>query len=722
MRSTTCVSMMLAVLLCAGPLSAQQETTAPGAAELAGAVAQYQPYLYPGVARDEADAINRDLREAEDEARRAENPEAKQAAWDRRNTAADRLLALLATCPAIFQVTVGEEKTVLPARAIELPSDTGALLLKITTGSGAPQCLTMTYDFSVSYRGGFAVEAAADAETWALVLLKNVPMLETIVQFQINAPGRPGTLLPITVTTPDRGELRITILSDDDGDAVPGMLRLASQFDGREARPGGAIDFAPQFDEQGGYAGPRRANLPGRLAGSYYCVPGKCSTALAPGTWNIVLHRGTEHVPIFDTVTLSPGETVEKTYRPRRWVDMRTQGWYSGDDHVHAQILSDADAENVMTWIRAEDVHLANVVKMGDIYRTWFEQRGFGPDFRVTYGDYILSPGQECPRTHSELGHTLHMNIDHMIRDTDRYYLYDEIFDTVHAQGGLSGYAHVNSGIFFVHRDMTMNIAKEKIDFVEVLQFANLGTDLFYEFLNTGFKVTASSGSDVPWGGSVGEGRVYAYTGPKPFTAEGWFEAVRRGNTFVTNGIMLNFRVDKALPGDEILLKEDHPLSVHAEAWGDPGRMTPVNLEIVSQGEVIKKVDAPEGGKDRLELDFEIPSGNGFWIAARAEGNDGSRAHTTPIYVVREGLRFWKYEAAGGLIDKRLASLDEIEEITTSANERNQAGELEGNRPLKQLALQGPALLERVAESRIYYEALRETLKHEARLREGAAK
>ena len=123
-----------------------------------------------------------------------------------------------------------------------------------------------------------------------------------------------------------------------------------------------------------------------------------------------------------------------------------------------------------MAWVQAEDVHLANVVKMGDIYRTYFEQRGFGPDYRVVDGEYVLCPGQECPRTHDQIGHVLAMNITSMVRNTDRYFLYDEVVDAVHAQGGLWGYAHVNSGIFHVHRDMSINVPRQKADFVEILQ------------------------------------------------------------------------------------------------------------------------------------------------------------------------------------------------------------------------------------------------------------
>jgi hypothetical protein len=101
---------------------------------------------------------------------------------------------------------------------------------------------------------------------------------------------------------------------------------------------------------------------------------------------------------------------------------MRQLGWWSGDDHVHTRIVSDDDARQVMAWVRAEDVHLANIVKMGDIYRTYFEQRGFGPSNRVIEGEHVLAPGQECPRTHDQIGQALAMNITAMVRDPERYF------------------------------------------------------------------------------------------------------------------------------------------------------------------------------------------------------------------------------------------------------------------------------------------------------------
>ena len=45
--------------------------------------------------------------------------------------------------------------------------------------------------------------------------------------------------------------------------------------------------------------------------------------------------------------------------------------------------------EEAVALALTEDIHLANVVKMGDIYRTYFEQRGFGRDYRVVADDAL---------------------------------------------------------------------------------------------------------------------------------------------------------------------------------------------------------------------------------------------------------------------------------------------------------------------------------------------
>ncbi|MCC6794367.1 MAG: CehA/McbA family metallohydrolase [Candidatus Hydrogenedentes bacterium] len=681
-----------------------QDEALPGGPEFAGAIAQYAAYVLPESKRAEADEINRALRQAQNDSKRATNDAEKQAALEKRSAAVARLQKLLSEIPGATAITLSATQTTLaPAPPVTLHAESSALLFRIDAGPGPARAVTAAYDFSERSTPRFPVQVAPGCTTWALVTLERIPTLKTEIEIEFSTGGGPTTILPMTLTTPDPGTLDATILSDDSGKPSPAMVRLVRKLDGREFGPSNALDFGPQFDHQGNFAPQRRTNHTGGGAGSFWVCPGPFTMQLAPGDYSIIVTRGAEHESVAKDFAIASKKTTSVTFRPERWVDMRKHGWWSGDDHFHCQILSEGDAERAAAWARAEDVRLCNVVKMGDISRTWFDQRGFGPDYRVERDGYILCPGQECPRTHNELGHTIHMNIRSMIRDTSQYYLYDTVFDEVQAQGGLSGYCHVNSGIFHVHRDMSMNLANGKVDFVELMQFANLGTDLYYDFLNTGFKVTASAGSDVPWGGSVGEVRVYAYLGKKKFTAQNWFDAVERGNTFVTNGIMLDLRVDKAVPGDTIAVKEVKPLRVRAKAIGDPRRGTPTKLDVIVHGDAYKHAESSPANQKELALDFTIPSGHGFWIAARAEGSDGSRAHTTPIYVVREGLRFWKYDAVPALIEKRLASLGEIEQIVADAQARNAAGQVDDNRAIKQLALQGPALLERVQTARELY-------------------
>ena len=106
-----------------------------------------------------------------------------------------------------------------------------------------------------------------------------------------------------------------------------------------------------------------------------------------------------------------------------------------------------------------------------------------------------------------------------------------------------------------------------------------------------------------------------------------------------------------------------------------PEDFRPFRLEIVQNGEVIRSIEQTEPSQTELSLDFEIDSSDGFWIAARVSEKPGiefrnrTEAHTTPIYVVREGLRFWKHVEVEKLITDRLADLDEVEELIQLAEQ-----------------------------------------------------
>jgi hypothetical protein len=124
-------------------------------------------------------------------------------------------------------------------------------------------------------------------------------------------------------------------------------------------------------------------------------------------------------------------------------------------------------------------------------------------------------------------------------------------------------------------------------------------------------------------------------------------------------------------------------------------------------------VDQEVESGHKAKIEYPLDPGHGCWIAARARAADGTTAHTTPVYVVHEGLRFWKFESLDELIAKRLASLQEIENIIADAKRLDAAGKLGNDRYRKQLALEGDALLERVSQARATYDQLKRVAESE---------
>ena len=682
------------------------------AVQLAEALAQHYAHLLPEGDATGATAIHRRLRMGIQRARFRRASEI-----DLLEAASTDLVRLLERAPEAIRIDLRESSTLGgPPRNVAVPGDAGGVLLRVANGAGPHRARLYDRSFDIGeFRDPLNAGEFAAGTTWILARLSEVPADPTILKIALTAHGV-TRLLPLRITSPAAARLRLSVLADDSGEPAPAMVSLRWKTLNRDRRPATAIDLLPQFGGQGRQTSVRTPRLTGLRAKGFWVVPEPFEMELPPGEWEVVVRRGAEHTIIADRFTLAPGERAEKTYRPQRWINQPARGWYAGDDHVHSRIMSDADARNLLAYVAAEDIYLANIVKMGDINRTFFQQRGHGPPYRVTDGLRVLSPGQECPRTHEQLGHTLAMNTTSFIRDTSRYYLYDTVFDEVHRQGGLSGYAHVNRDLFHVHRDMSLNVPRGKVDFGEILQFGQLGTDLYYEFLNLGCKLTASAGSDLPWGGTIGEVRVYAHLGDKRFTADNWFAAFGRGRTFVTSGPMLDLRVEDALPGDTLELAEDRAVKVRATLEVDPA-LGAAQLELVSHGQVVKRVAGDGIGHLEIRFETEVPVRGGTWIALRGKAADGSVAHTTPVYVTRKGLRFWKMDEVETLVAKRRRQLDEIETIVAEARQAVNDGASPALIEIHELAAQGDRLLQRVRIARENYSDLMRRFVSEGKLR-----
>jgi hypothetical protein len=413
---------------------------------------------------------------------------------------------------------------------------------------------------------------------------------------------------------------------------------------------------------------------------SAFYVDGSFETELKPGNYHMTISKGFEFLEQQHEITLISGEIFSKTITLERWINMPGRGWYSADDHIHIR-RSPRENQYLHKWIAAEDVHVGALLQMGDFWTTYFVQYAWGEEGVYQVDHHMLTSGQEDPRTH-EIGHTIFLAADDQVRDARNYYYYDSVFDHVHELGGYTGYAHQGMS-FHGYRGMTLDVLQQKVDFLELLQFCVGGGPLlydhYYHFLDLGFKLTATAGSDFPWCGygsgwnaQIGNARFYTYI-EDDFNFDGWKAGLGAGHTFVSTGPMLDFRVNGNMPGASVDVKPGTLISISATAFGHENQVPLENLEIVVHGEVIASVNAKNPGQSaaRLAIEMEMPIEHGLWIAVRCKAGDLQVAHTTPVYITVNGDGFLNPLTAPHYLDLSEEYLQEIEKEIEHPNNRS---------------------------------------------------
>jgi hypothetical protein len=400
-----------------------------------------------------------------------------------------------------------------------------------------------------------------------------------------------------------------------------------------------------------------------------YLTSGDFLIDLPAGRWRIGASHGMEYVPVAEEFEVNGHGEMEKTLLFQRWIDLPARGWWSGDVHVHHPSSDPAQREFLMQYALAEDVHVVNLLEMGDHNGTEFAQAGFGQKFRVQRGAFALVSGQEDPR--STFGHIIGLNLQAMVRDTTTYDFYDVTFRGIHAQAdALVGFAHFAWNGCDLPRGFPWFVTTGEIDFIEVLQFGMLNRLDYAEYLNLGFRLTAAAGSDTPWGSTIGEVRTYVHTGDK-FDVDTWFRRFKAGNTFVSNGPALEFTVDGALPGSELTRLPGTRVKIRARALGHARIGLPTVLRVEGPTGILKEVKG-EQGETELEFEFEHLVETSQWLMAGVACDNKAVAHTTPIYLVVNGQPTWNPRQGPRIIEKQLAAMAKIEsEVAKGADARS---------------------------------------------------
>ena len=402
---------------------------------------------------------------------------------------------------------------------------------------------------------------------------------------------------------------------------------------------------------------------------------------MKPGTYQIRALKGIEYLVARQEVTVSKG-TRKVTIPLKRWINMAAKGWYSADGHLHiARQFKERD-EDLARWMQSEDLHIANMLQFGNYRHFRGALQQFGSDKVFRDRDYLVVSGQENPRSHF-LGHMLIWGSDAAIPGGENYLLFREFFEEAQRRGGLSGAAHFgrNRG---AANGISMVLTRDLLSFIEVLQFHGAHYQVWYDILNTGFRITPTAGSDYSWGkpqNYPGRERFYTHV-EGPLTSQAWLEGIRQGRTIVTNGPLLTFSVAGRGIGEEVGLERPGTVLIEGSVHFDPERDQVRLLEVVQNGEVIKTLQQQEHTAE-TRFQFEHAISEGAWLALRVSGiKPGTKdallrgrpslptllppipalAHSAPIYVVvRNAPALADHPRAAGLVRGWIQRLDTLE-------------------------------------------------------------
>ncbi len=506
-----------------------------------------------------------------------------------------------------------------------------------------------------------------------------------------------------TVTPDSFGELMLNV-SDRSGDTTPARIGIYDAT-GRMPLPSGHAITIRNYDDLTRQVFLRATHgtispWPHDNRHIFY-IDGKYAAALPAGKYKLIVSKGPEYEVIAQDFIIEDGKTEVVDVTLDRWTNMPAAGWYSGDDHVH-MVRNESDNHSISRIMQAEDVHVTNVLQMGNPAGTHFHQYAFGDDGRFVDDKYALVPGVEDPRT-AIRGHTISLNISEVIRGSDIYLQYNRIFEAYRDQGGLSGYAHVAGDLFNVGRGLAVDVPLGAVDFVEVLQDGILATDIWYDFLNLGFKLIPTAGSDFPYLGVPGAERNYVYLGDT-YSVDTWYAQLGASRTFVTNGPMLALEVNGWPMGSTIRLYPGDDIVISASVSSNPDAERLDRLEIIVHGEFVAVAD--DVSRDNsFTLEHSSVADGGMWIAARAYGKQQAVAHTAPVYVVVDDRGFTKIDAAADIIGRMLLRLDEFDTVQVDVGSELETWSV-GEPLTAMFDDQRLKILQRVDDARRFYAAM----------------
>ena len=435
----------------------------------------------------------------------------------------------------------------------------------------------------------------------------------------------------------------------------------------------------------------------------HFAFPGRGTLELPAGRYTYEVERGPEFTPVFGSVMLSREREREAVrVQLKRLVDMGREGWFSGDLHIHRS-FGDID---LLT--RAEDLRVAPVITWGNegtsatahgavtaLDGGRFADPTAGEDER--FGGALLFFRLDKPLALPPNARDQKNRITHQAGDLKDEWPPPAAFaETARKAAG----AHVDiekpfwwdvptwlaSGIAdsigIAHNHMNRAGPRDHEAWGrrcpggpgrDPLTNGYCSQDIYYRILEAGIRLPPSAGSAsgvLP--NPVGYNRVYVHSAA-PLTYDAWWQGLKAGRSFVTNGPLLLVTANGERPGHVFSVSAKEPLKIELDT-----RLlssTPIRtVELVRDGRVVASASHDAAAGRAVFEPQTFKESGWFLVRALTNKTDTFRfASTAPFYVEAEGgaARISRSAAQFFLtwVDERLGQLAKVEDTSSELAE-----------------------------------------------------
>ena len=385
-------------------------------------------------------------------------------------------------------------------------------------------------------------------------------------------------------------------------------------------------------------------------------IDGRATLALAPGQYRVRAEKGMEYRNTGQDVEIRPDETAQIALDIPRFANLNQRGWYSGDLHNHRS------PDDMPLIARAEDLNISPLITrhVGGPNRPG-NQSFPARDLILIDATHIVSlHNQEVERLVAGHGAVDLLNAPKPVV-APRFDLFPMDLDYCREARRDGAFIDAEKPIW---KNVPVNVAFGVVDAIGVVNnhfhpddvwtdaekygsmpqdqpvyrtpagFAQWIMDLYYSFLNCGFRIPVSAGSAsgvmTSWPGYE---RVYVHL-DGAFSYENWFGGLKAGHSFATNGPVLLVTANGKLPGNTFDWNGPVDLDLNIEA---ASQHMLDRIEMISNGEVLRRIDVGKFGfHDGVRVRMERPG----WLAVRCFEPAGVTiryAHTSPFWFPQNG-------------------------------------------------------------------------------------